>query len=107
VALGQSRRLEAALIQSVAARDNQIPVDGDILDTPLGGRCPVRMSSWYVFLSDTCPRAMSTLSKARYYKGLDKRTCPFHLSNMSVSVIEQGVRALLNQRLDNTYLSKP
>ena len=62
------------------------------------------MSTWYVFLTDTCPCAMSDLSKARYYKGLDKRTCPFHLSDMSVSMVARG---LLNQRSDNTHLSKP
>jgi hypothetical protein len=62
------------------------------------------MSTWYVFSLDTCPHAMSTLSKARWFKGLDKRTCPFHLSNVSISMI---VGAFSNQRLDNAHLSKP
>ena len=57
------------------------------------------MSTWFVFFTDTCPRAMSDLSKARYYKGLDKGTCPFHLSDMSVSIVP---RAFSNQSLDNT-----
>lgn len=62
------------------------------------------MSTWYVFFADTCPHTMSDLSKAWYYKGLDKTTCPSHLSEMSVSMVELSPR---NQSLDKTYLSKP
>jgi hypothetical protein len=42
------------------------------------------MSSWYVFLLDTCPRAMSAMSKPSYCRGLHKKRvrcicpgCPF------------------------------
>jgi hypothetical protein len=68
-------------------------VDGGHPGHPLGGGCPVRMSLWYVFFTDTCPRAMSDLSKARYYKGLDKRTCLFHLSDVSIARSTIGLAA--------------
>jgi hypothetical protein len=52
---------------------HQTPPDGGQPGHPLGGWCPVRLSSWYVFFADICPPRVSALSEPSYYMGLDKK----------------------------------